>query len=116
MIPAYPSPCESCTRKTCGNSDGIGCVAWRKRYQYRQKQINAYARQMLQPKVVTVGPFHYFHPAELRHRLQRSPCEGCKLNDTCDHPCQARLKWWDVQMAQLRRKYEKSTTLLQRDL
>ena len=39
----YPSPCESCTREHCGEKS---CEAWKKRYLYRQKQINAYAKKL----------------------------------------------------------------------
>ena len=102
MTRHYPDPCVGCTQRC--NSGGIGCEKWRIRYLYRQKQINSYARKMLQPEVVMIDTFCYLHPTELRHRLQRSPCEGCKLNNICDYPCDARLKWWDVQMGEIRRK------------
>lgn len=38
----YPSPCETCKAKEC---KGKECIPWKIRYQYRQKQINAYAKK-----------------------------------------------------------------------
>lgn len=39
---SYPSPCIKCTKATCQEKN---CDAWRIRYLYRQKQINAYAKK-----------------------------------------------------------------------
>lgn len=39
----YPSPCDTCTRAKCLQTD---CEPWRIRYLYRQKQINAYAKKL----------------------------------------------------------------------
>ena len=39
----YPSPCGRCTREHCREKN---CLAWKTRYLYRQKQINAYAKQL----------------------------------------------------------------------
>lgn len=39
----YPSPCESCTKEYCREKN---CEAWKIRYLYRQKQINAYAKKL----------------------------------------------------------------------
>lgn len=38
----YPSPCERCTREHCREKN---CLAWKIRYLYRQKQINAFAKK-----------------------------------------------------------------------
>lgn len=38
----YPSPCDRCTRGFCRDKK---CEAWKTRYLYRQKQINAYAKK-----------------------------------------------------------------------
>lgn len=111
MIPDYPSPCESCTRKTCGNTGGIGCPAWRKRYLYRQKQINAYARKALdarntspQPSVVKDTHWSYSHPNDVRRYLYNSPCKGCGFEPTCDIPCGTYLQWYDARMAWLKER------------
>ena len=40
---SYPSPCLRCTRERCREKE---CVPWKIRYLYRQKQINAYAKQL----------------------------------------------------------------------
>ena len=79
----YPSPCEVCTVTHCS---GTGCVRWLTRYLYRQKQINAYARKVL-PKPP-----------------MQDPCAACSINESCDTPCPARLKWWDHRMAQIRKQ------------
>lgn len=39
----YPSPCENCTKSFCREKN---CEAWKVRYLYRQKQINAYAKKL----------------------------------------------------------------------
>lgn len=96
----YPSPCDSCPRCFATN----GCDAWRIRYRYRQRQINAYARKICQPQPVEVKAFCYAHPDEVRRYLQHSPCEGCKVNKICDTPCAAYLQWWDAWMGWFRRK------------
>ena len=66
----YPSPCERCARDEYGCP---GCDAWRTRYLYRQKQINAYARKICQPQPVEVKAFRYAHPDEYQHYLRHSP-------------------------------------------
>lgn len=100
---AYPSPCEKCNRDEYGCA---GCEAWRTQYLRRQKQINAYARKICQPKVVISAKFCYQHPDDVRRYLQHSPCEGCKSNEICDCPCAAYLQWWDARMGHFRRNYE----------
>ena len=109
MKDRYPNPCETYTRDSC-NFGGPGCDAWRVRYLYRQKQINAYARKAyaVKPTVVTKTEnpthFRYQHPDEVRRYLHQSPCAGCGLEKLCDTPCAAYIKWWDTRMKWFRRE------------
>lgn len=42
----YPNPCDKCKNKNdC--TKYMTCQPWKKRYLYRQKQINAYAAKVL---------------------------------------------------------------------
>ena len=100
----YPSPCDSCTKEKCPGG-GIGCDKWRARYVIRQKQINAYARKVCQPRPVVVKAFQYARPEENLDYLRHSPCEGCNVNKICDPPCAAYLQWWDERMGWVRRNY-----------
>lgn len=102
---SYPSPCEKCDRNPCNINGNKGCTAWRIRYLYRQKQINAYAWKACRPIIIKSGKFCYRHPDEQRRYLRHSPCEGCKINHICDTPCAAYLQWWDQRMAWVRRNY-----------
>ena len=99
----YPSPCEKCTKRSCPGC-GVGCQTWRARYLYRQKQINAKAKQIYHPKPVPVDKLCYRHPDEARRYLSHSPCEECELNKNCDIPCSAYLRWYDTRMELVRRK------------
>lgn len=101
----YPSPCETCTRDEYGCS---GCNAWLTRYRYRQKRINAKARQIFRPAKVPATKLCYRHPDEARRYLLHSPCEGCILNKNCDTPCSAYLQWYDDRMALARRKFHET--------
>lgn len=96
----YPSPCEKCEKNS---TKCIGCDAWRIRYRYRQKQINAMARRLVQP-VVNKNYFCYSHPDDVREFLQRGPCVDCKAEQLCSIPCRAYWQWWDMRMAYMRRK------------
>ena len=100
---SYPSPCDTC-QKLCPG--GCGCEAWRIRYRYRQKQINAFARKILTPVPQTQKPkgFTYDHPDEVRRYLRANPCAGCRLEATCDHPCTVYLHWYNAHMAIARKK------------
>lgn len=96
---SYPSPCEKCAKCTTPN----GCSAWRTRYRYRQKQINAYARK------ITPGPdcdadrlWLYDRDKYLRW-LEHGPCRWCQAADHCDTPCPAYWQWWDARMDHFRR-------------
>lgn len=95
--PSYPSPCESCAKeKTC--QLGYGCEAWRIRYLYRQKQINAYAKFLRKEATKNPVKFVYLHPDEARAALKEWPCKGCQYEASCDIPCVEYLKWWDMRM------------------
>lgn len=95
----YPSPCDKC-EKNCG----VGCLDWKIRYLYRQKQINAYARKVLQPKPHNPNKFTYEHPDRVRCFLTDGPCKGCSLEKNCDTPCGAYLRWYDARMELARKK------------
>ncbi len=85
----YPDPCQGCGRMTKDSCMYFrNCEQWLKRYRYRQKQINGFARKYLQPKENT---------------LQKNPCESCSLNGFCDTICKARADWWDQKMIILRK-------------
>ena len=114
MIPAYPSPCDTCTRKSCGDVKGIGCSQWIKRYRYRQKQINAYAKQAYSTEPSGMGTkttthFVYPHPDDTRRYLRHRPCDSCKMDATCDTPCRIYLRWWDARMEWLKIKFTEAT-------
>lgn len=102
------SPCETCTRSEYGCT---GCDPWRQYYGQKQSRINAYARQLYQPRVASSTKFCYAHPDEVRRYLRHSPCESCQANNICDTPCAAYLRWWDARMEYMRRKYVKTKSL-----
>lgn len=108
MSKQYPDPCVGCTQRC--NSGGIGCNAWRIRYLYRQKQINAYARKAFSgeldsaPAAGEATHFCYPHPNDVRRYLHTSPCTGCGFEKDCVTPCGAYLRWWDERMKWFRRK------------
>lgn len=87
MEDTYPSPCIACQKENCLH----GCEAWRIRYLYRQNQINAYARKVLKPV-----------PRKLDPNLR--PCDGCSVDENCDKPCQAYLRYYNHRMAQIRKR------------
>lgn len=103
MANTYPSPCDTCkTASSCKR--GYGCVDWRIRYRYMQKQINAFARSLLQAKTTEETMFVYQHPDVIRRYLADGPCKGCKAESVCDTPCPAYLRWWDARMQITRKK------------
>lgn len=83
---------------------GNGCEAWRIRYLYRQKQINANARAQAAKGLSTQKAFAYEHPDLVRRYIADGPCKGCKAAKACDTPCPAYLRWWDARMEIARRK------------
>lgn len=99
------SPCETCSRDEYGCT---GCDPWRQYYRRKQDRINAYARQLCQPRLLDSAKFYYSHPDEARRYLRCSPCEGCQVNNICNIPCAAYLRWWDARMEYIRRKYVKT--------
>ena len=84
----YQNPCGSCTREKCVRH----CAAWDEQYLYRQKLINAYARK------------YGIAPDGLNYELGQNPCDGCRWNEECDSICQARARYWDEGMEQLRKE------------
>jgi len=100
---SYPSPCDTCQNPCDG---GDGCEKWRIRYRYRQKQINAFAKQILRPVLQFRKPngFAYDHPDDVRRYLRSNPCSGCQLEATCDQPCLVYLHWYDARMSIARKK------------
>lgn len=103
MANAYPNPCDNCQiAASCGF--GYGCIKWQIRYRYRQKQINAYARKLLQAKNTEQIKFVYQHPDMIRRYLSEGPCKGCKAESACNTPCPAYLQWWDARMEIIRKK------------
>lgn len=100
---SYPSPCDTCQTPCTG---GYGCEAWRIRYRYRQKQINAFAKKIMQPamRIKKHAAFAYDHPDDVRRYLRTSPCIGCQMEKHCDIPCLVYLNWYDARMAITRKK------------
>lgn len=80
----YPDPCVRCDSEGCGSKM---CNSWKTRYLYRQKAINGYAKK---------------HQAQLTKN--ENPCERCGINDSCHWICNARARWWDIQMEKLRKE------------
>lgn len=96
----YPNPCDACEK---AGSCTVGCAAWKVRYRYRQKQINAYHKQLMRPRGGSeMQVFRYEHPDIIRRYLEKGPCEGCKAEEVCDTPCPAYLGWWDARMGWIR--------------
>lgn len=34
----------------------------------------------------------------------KHPCENCGIRETCEKPCEARLDWWNIRIAKLRKE------------
>lgn len=98
MANNYPNPCDTC--KKCTNSGG--CVPWKMRYRYRQKQINAFGKGLYQKKESTQKVWAYQHPDDARRYLADGPCKGCKAEPVCETPCPAYIRWWDARMTALK--------------
>lgn len=98
----YPNPCDTCDK----NYGCSGCDDWKKRYRYRQKQINAFAKKACVVKVrpLPKNKFCYDHPDDVRRWLRTSPCTGCEAEAVCDTACPAYLRWYDARMQIARRK------------
>lgn len=80
----YPDPCETCPREQCVAG---GCLAWKIRYLYRQKQINAWAKKH---NVKPVSP------------PLKNPCDTCE-NEDCHTICKPRAMYWDAAMKKIRK-------------
>ena len=99
----YPNPCDTCSHCV----DKRGCEKWLIRYRYRQKQINAYAKKLMQPKKITDNSkYRYEHPSAVERYLKLGPCHGCRLAEQCEIPCGAYWSWWDARMEWLKRKFK----------
>lgn len=97
----YPHPCETCEKaKTCRTM--TGCAAWKIRYRYRQKQINAYAKRKKEEIFAT--KFAYQHPDETRRYLQQWPCEHCEQAEDCDIPCGKYMDWYNARIEVAKKK------------
>lgn len=97
----YPSPCDSCTTAVCPDKR---CERWRIRYLWRQKRINAKAKQLVGSVRVKQNAWVYMHPDEYRRYLEKDPCEGCICEKLCDRPCPRRMAWWEEKMEVVRRR------------
>ena len=83
----YPSPCTKCKHET--HCTGYRkCQHWLKRYFYRQKQINAFAKQVLPNN----------KRGKIEVKKQQSPCETCTRvknpESCCNRNCAAWKKWY----------------------
>lgn len=101
MAYSYPiDPCEDCEKKICNYHN---CNEWLKRYRTRQGWINGYARKPQVVKAVEdMNKFRYDHPDAVRRYLRDGVCGGCPMEETCDTPCRAYLRWWNDRMKWLR--------------
>lgn len=92
-MPKYPSPCDSCPSRN-GPCPGKDCDRWQIRYRYRQKQINAYAKQLVESTAIEKrNVWTYPRPDEVRRYLQTNPCEKCMCRNFCKGNCAVKRKW-----------------------
>lgn len=101
---AYPSPCEKCTvtnKETCNYKK---CGLWVRRYWYKQKQINAFAKKLAGHQTVKHTHWTYMHPDELRRYIASDPCKGCLVADWCDDPCPKYLHHFAMKMEYIRKR------------
>lgn len=99
----YPNPCDTCEEAaTCAR--GYGCEEWKNRYLYRQKQINARAKQQASGSREKQTSFAYEHPDLIRRYISGGPCAECKAQKVCDTPCPSYWRWWDARMEIARKK------------
>lgn len=99
---SYPNPCDTCPECTSTN----GCERWRIRYRYRQKQINAFARHLVEKNSMPEekASWVYLHPDEVRRYLDTNPCDACMCREWCEDICKVRADWWEAKMVVLRRR------------
>lgn len=101
MFNSYPNPCDTCSQ--CTNTGG--CEEWKIRYRYRQKQINAFAKNLAREyRNVKTQKFTYEHPDIIRQYLHDGPCAQCKAAESCETPCPAYWRWWDARMEWMKRR------------
>ena len=94
----YPTPCISCAKVL--NCKNISCC-----HDYK-KWLNSWWKyfQGMFRKPVKRDKFRYEHPDRIRRQLQKSPCDKCRIAETCDRPCQEYLRWYDARMEVVRKK------------
>ena len=90
-------PCNACRMRHC---DGMDCPQWQVWFLESWGRVNRYA-WAIRDEMGREEPrgFVYGLPHEYK-----SPCESCPCSAWCDTPCSLRLKWWDRQMAILRKR------------
>lgn len=110
MVSNYPNPCDKCPQ---GSKCLHGCPEWEKRVRTIWKQFNGYpqrsrmdamrqARQKEAEEKRRETKLCYEHPDIVRRYLKNGPCEGCLCENTCDIPCAAYWRWWDVRIKWIR--------------
>ena len=93
MADRYPSPCLSCTVDEL-SCQGTRCERWLIRYRYRQKQINAYAKRLVEGTVSgSNSAWKYPHPDETQRFLANDPCQDCMCRSWCDGKCRVKDSW-----------------------
>lgn len=106
-MPEYPSPCDSCLRDNKDSCNGKACDRWLRRYHYRQKQINAWAKRLCGQygqRHIWLTHWVYMHPDEYRRYLVSNPCDGCLCSSWCDDPCPKYLTHFADKMEYLRKR------------
>ena len=99
-----PSPCNKCTWDSCQPTGKHyqKCYAYQKWVSWWWKQ---YKKLFYRTEPAGKSEkFTYSHPDTVRRYLQESPCTGCRVQDTCDIPCKAYLRWYDARMEITRKK------------
>lgn len=100
---SYPSPCVTCTNR--GGCPGVKCERWLIRYRYRQKQINLFAKRLVE-KSAEENPnaWRYGHPDEVRDWINTDTCEKCMCRSWCNGNCKLRQKWRGMRTEKLERR------------
>ena len=95
MASIYPSPCLSCKRaEGCyGYTTFGGERRWCSKYEIWFKWWWKYF-------VKTFAPAQ--KPAAMDLRVR--PCDKCSVEDRCDKPCPAYLRWYNARMEIARKK------------
>lgn len=84
----YPSPCLKCTNSTCRQCGNYykACAAYRTWFCWQWKRLRTHL-SLLPVKPQVSSKFCYIHPDQVRRYLQKSPCEVCSAEQTCNVPC-----------------------------